>query len=283
MNPRSVIATVTPNPSLDLRLGVREGRGTIRVTGAGWRAGGKGINVSRALRRLGVGTLAFGLAGGRTGTKLAKRLTEEKIPHKFIRIAGETRINTTITDRRAGSEVHLRASGPRVAARELDRLTRALLAFPESPSFWVLSGSLPPGAPADYYRRLIRRLGSRRCVLDADGEALRLGVEAGPFLVKPNAEEFQRLTGERAGSDAGIRRGARQLLRQGVSIIVVTLGARGAAAVSRDEFIRVRPSRAKITTAVGAGDAALAGILAALQKGASLRAALRSGMAAVVD
>ncbi|OGX39247.1 MAG: hypothetical protein A3C53_08850, partial [Omnitrophica WOR_2 bacterium RIFCSPHIGHO2_02_FULL_68_15] len=203
-----MIGTVTLNPSVDQHLSVPRlvKDDAIRASAARWFAGGKGVNVTRAVHELGGRGCAFGFLGGLPGRMLTRWLDEAGIPHRFTPIAGDTRINTTITDRHDGTQTHIRTPGPRVTPRDLDRLTATLLASRPAPRFWVLGGSLPPGAPTTCYRRLIERLEATgaQCVLDTDDEALTAGLDATPFLIKPNEHEFERLTGRRAGSDRRI-------------------------------------------------------------------------------
>lgn len=279
-----MIGTITLNPSVDQHLTVRRlvKDDALRAEEVSWHAGGKGINVARVVHALGGRGCAFGLVGGFPGRMLAQWLGDAGIPHRLTPIAGDTRINTTIADRRDGTQTHLRAPGPRVTPRDLDRLTAALLAYRPAPRFWVLGGSLPPGAPATCYRQLINRLEATgaQCVLDTDDEALTAGLDATPFLIKPNEHEFQRLTGRRAGSDRRIAAAARRVVARGTQVVMVTLGPRGAIVVTAAEAFRVTTPRVVVKSLVGAGDSTVAGTLVALERGWPLREAVRYGVAA---
>lgn len=280
----SLIATVTLNPSVDQHLTVRKlaKDDALRAVRVEWFAGGKGVNVARVVRELGGRGCAFGFLGGFPGRMLAGWLDRTRVPHRFTSIRGDTRINTTLTDLSDSTQTHVRAPGPRVSAGDLDRLVAQLLRVRPVPRFWVLGGSLPPGAPNSFYRRLINRLEATgaSCVLDTDDEALAIGLDATPFLIKPNEHEFERLTGCKADSDRCIVAASRELVRQGTAVVMTTLGPRGAVVVSKQEAFKLHTPKVRVKSKVGAGDSTVAGTLVALVRGASLREAARFGVAA---
>ncbi len=279
-----MIATLTMNPSVDhyLRVHKLTKDDAIRIQGDQWFAGGKGVNVSRVVHELGGRSCAFGLTGGMTGRMLTHWLDRAGIRQRFTEITNETRINTTITDLSDRTQTHLRAPGPKVTGAELKRLCAQMHSLKEKPSFWVLAGSLPPGVPSDFYRRQIVRLKKAgvRCVLDSDDQALVRGVQAAPFMIKPNEHEFKRLTGKACGSDSQIVAAARALIKKGITLVLVTLGARGAVAVTAQEAFRVKAPPVKPLSRVGAGDSTIAGCLLALEKGATIQKAVCYGVAA---
>lgn len=279
-----MIATLTLNPSVDQHLVVRRlaKDDALRAVSVEWAAGGKGVNVTRVVHELGGKGCAFGLMGGFPGRMLMSWLDAAGIRHRFTRINGDTRINTTVTDLSDRTQTHIRAPGPRVTREEMKRLERAVTGCSPRPAYWVLGGSLPPGAPDDLYLRLINRLEAlgAHCVLDTDYAALARGLNATPFLIKPNEHEFRRLTGVPAGSDRRIAAAARKVVARGVGVVLVTLGPRGAVAVTRDDAFRVSTPKVRVKSKVGAGDSTIAGTLVALERGASLREAVRCGIAA---
>ena len=279
-----MIGTVTLNPSVDQNLVIPKlvKDDAIRALEVEWFAGGKGVNVARVVHELGGQACAFGFVGGFPGRMLTSWLDRAGIRHRFTRVQGDTRINTTLTDRSDGTQTHVRAPGPRVSAEEIARLAAGLARCRPRARFWALGGSLPRGAPPDLYRRLIRQLeaAGARCVLDADDEALLAGLDATPFMIKPNEHEFKRLTGVRADSDGRIVAAARKVVERGTAVVLVTLGPRGAVAVSKEDAFRVNTPKVKVRSKVGAGDSTIAGTLVALQRGASLREAVRYGVAA---
>lgn len=279
-----MIATLTLNPSVDQHLTVKRlvKDDALRAVSVERYAGGKGVNVARVVHELGGRGRAFGFVGGFPGQMLTRWLEEAGIPQTFRRIRGDTRINTTITDLSDQTQTHIRAAGPRVTARDLAALTRQLLRVRPRPRFWVLGGSLPPGAPDDFYEHVINRLESIgcQCVLDADDEALVEGLDATPFLIKPNEHEFERLTGQRADSERHIVQAARAIVAKGTEVVMVTLGARGALVVTRNEALRVTTPKVTVQSKVGAGDSTIAGTLVALERGQPLATAVRYGIAA---
>lgn len=279
-----MIATLTLNPSVDQHLTVRklEKDDALRAVEVEWYAGGKGVNVARVIHELGGKTCAFGFVGGFPGKMLTSWLDRAGLPHRFTELEGDTRINTTITDLSDRTQTHVRVAGPRVRRKDLARLTQAVSRLKPVPKYWALGGSLPPGAPNNFYRKLIHKLeaAGAQCALDTDDEALHEGLDATPFLIKPNEHEFERLTGVKAGSDAKIVAAARKVVAKGTAVVMVSLGPRGAVVVSKDDVFRVNTPRVKVKSKVGAGDSTIAGTLVALERGASLREAVRCGVAA---
>jgi tagatose 6-phosphate kinase len=242
-----VIVTITPNLALDVTYEVPElcPGGTHRVRSVHARAGGKGVNVARILRSLGHDVLVLGLAGGATGDAVRADLDDAGLPHDLVPCAGETRRTVTVV---AGGEATLlNEPGPVVAPDEWAALEARI---PDA-DVVVISGSLPPGIPADAIARLAARDG--RVIVDTSGEPLR---HAAPYAwaVKPNAEELASLTG--TGDPVA---GARMLPAPAV---VVSLGADGLLAVAGDEVHRAAPPRVVSGNPTGAGDAVVAALAA---------------------
>ncbi len=195
-----MIITVTLNAALDrsltvptLQLGQRHRASDVLTL-----AGGKGINVARALKRLDVPVVATGLAGGRTGTRIVEELTGEAILNDFVRIADESRTSTLVVDPTSGKQTEINEWGPKVTAAELEILMDKLRYLSRGADAVVLAGSLPRGVADTFYADAARELQRRsvRVVLDAEGEPLRLGVEAEPWLVSPNQHEAEQLVGQ---------------------------------------------------------------------------------------
>ena len=194
-----MIVTVTLNAAIDRTLVVPNFQpGQRHRASIGFpSAGGKGINVARALKRLGAPVVATGLAGGRTGTLLVEELTGEGILNDFVRIREESRTSTAVVDPTSGDQTEINEHGPHVAETELELFVDKLLYLAKRAEFVVLSGSLPRGVDASFYGQLVRDLARRQllAVLDTEGEALRFGVEAEPYLVSPNQREAEALVG----------------------------------------------------------------------------------------
>jgi 1-phosphofructokinase family hexose kinase len=182
-----MIVTVTLNAAIDRTLTVPNFQlGQRHRASAGLTlAGGKGINVARALKHLGVPVVATGLAGGRTGTRIVEELTGEAILNDFVRIGDESRTSTAVVDPTGSTYTEINEWGPLVEADELTMLLEKLHYLSRGADFVVLSGSLPRGVDGGFYAELIRELNRRQVltVLDSEGEPLRLGLEAEPFLV----------------------------------------------------------------------------------------------------
>jgi tagatose 6-phosphate kinase len=265
-----VIVTVTLNAALDVtyRLDGRLRPGaTHRVGSVSERAGGKGVNAARVLAALGRPVLVTGLVGGATGTQLREDLDRGGLPHRLTPVRGRTRRTVAVVAEEATSDqvTGLWEPGPEVTADEWSRF--ADTDFPAALSgaaVAVLSGSLPPGVPADAYAVLLRRCAAHGvpAVLDADGDALLAGLPAGPALVKPNHEEAARATGANDPAAAAAR-----LCALGAGAAVVTAGADGLFGhAARRSWHTPAPRRVR-GNATGAGDAATAALAAALADG----------------
>ena len=279
------IHTITLNPGLDRTLTVPSlyENAVLRATKTRVDLGGKGFNVSRALKALGEESIALGLVGGNTGQMLTKGLNDLGIATDFVEIAGETRTNTVIEEPHSGRYIKVNEAGPTVEQTALDELCARVKAHLTTPqSYWALCGSLPPGVPVNFYAELIHLIQSSGGVvcLDTSDEALRHGVEAAPFLVKPNAEEATELTGIPINDVDAARRAAGHLIDHGVNLAAITLAADGLLFAARGNSIHIRPPQVPIKTQVGLGDALLAGILYALQRHLPLPTVARWGVAA---
>lgn len=285
-----MIVTVTPNPVLDRTLTVPRIvlNEVVRATASRLDWGGKGFNVSRALQALGVESVAMGFVGGATGQMLERGLRDLGIATDFVHIAGETRTNIVVTDVGAEQYVKVNEAGPTVQAQELAAFFDQTRKRVRPGDIWVLSGSLPPGVPLDFYVQLIALVQARgaKALLDSSGEPLRLGCTAGPYLVKPNAVEAEEVTGREIGSKADALGAAEFFLCQGIELVALSLGADGLLLASKQQTVWARPPRMRARNPVGAGDALLAGIAWAMERGLPLeemaRWAVATGTAAAV-
>src|SRR5579884_2919477 len=185
-----MIITVTLNAALDKTLEVpnftvgRRHRSVDQTT----RPGGKGVNIARALKRLGQPVIATGLAGGPTGSRIVEALIDESILNDFVRIADESRTNTAVMDPTTGEQTEINERGPSVSAKELELFRDKLLYLARGASIVVFAGSLPPGVEPDAYASLIRELHRQgvQAIVDTDGEPLRLAMRAEPDVISPN-------------------------------------------------------------------------------------------------
>ena len=242
-------------------------------------AGGKGINVARVYRTLGGDVTATGFSGGATGEYIQQGLRQEGIGAQFVPVVQESRVCTAILDPVGHTETVLNENGPQVTPAECDALLRRLRELLPRYDAVVLSGSLPPGTPPDIYASIIRlaQVNGVKAVLDANGEALQLGVEARPFLVKPNVYELEALS---VGGDSW--GGSVQALhaKYGVTLALVTGGARGAVLASAEGTWEAIPPMVEVVSALGSGDSLTAGFVWACEQGWHHAEALKLGVAA---
>lgn len=283
-----MITTVTPNPSIDWTLDVPTlVRGAVhRSSGQHQEPSGKGVNVSRALTVNGVDSLAVLPVGGAEGAELLALLDGEQVPHRGVPVAGAVRVNVSLTEA-DGTATKINAAGPVLTDDEVRRVLAAAAAAAEGAD-WVLgSGSLPVGAGDDFYRRLGAAVQGRaaRFALDSSGPAFLAGLGAGPAVVKPNAQELADAVGRGLVTVGDAVRAAHEVRSLGAVTVVVSLGRDGALLVDTVGALHAHAAVAAPTSTVGAGDALLAGYLAATSAGAdrveALRAAVGWGSAAL--
>ena len=280
-----MIATVTLNPSLDewmhlplLRVGVLN-----RATNFARYPGGKGINVSRVVHELGGHTVAYALAGGEDGLILRELMNRMRIPHEFVTLAGTTRNNYKIRTEAPRVLTEINTAGPRVSLSTLRALQHRVLRRAPRPACVALCGSLPPGAPPALYQQWIRMLRRRGipAVLDASGDALRYGLAARPWLIKPNRQEAEELLHMRLTRMSSVIQAARRLVAYGPEIVIVSLGRDGAlmaCALPRGIWKATPPSVA-VDSAVGSGDSLVGGFLVGWSTRRPLLEAFRLGIA----
>lgn len=277
-------ATLTLNPSIDESTTTDHvaPEQKTRCAHPRYDPGGGGINVSRAMCHLGSSAPAVYAAAGVTGRMLAALLQAEGTPHVPVTVSGDTRINVHVEENATGNQYRFTMPGPEMSDAEADACVDATLAISPAPDYLIASGSLPPGAPADVWARLARRAsGKSRVVVDTSGEPLRLALDAGVYLVKPNQRELSELVGRDLSTDAAVAESARELVRSGkAAIVVVSMGAAGMIAASEAGCIRVEAPQVHALSTVGAGDSALAGIMVRLVAGADLSDVVRFGVAA---
>ncbi|OPX06291.1 1-phosphofructokinase family hexose kinase [Mycobacterium sp. AT1] len=278
-----MIVTVTPNPSIDrtVSLGATLTRGAVhRVTSATSEPGGKGVNVARALALAGLDTIA--VLPTSDDDPMVAALRAAGVTFRSVPVGGVVRTNLAITEA-DGTTTKLNEPGAPLDADALDALTRAVLAHAETASWIVLSGSLPPGVPDDWYADVVARLASAPCHVAVDTSERPLDAlaaafgTAAPDLIKPNAEELAGLVGaspeelESAaaqGDPTPVILAANQLIERGAKTILVTLGAAGAVLVDAGGSWMAAPPPITPRSTVGAGDSSLAGYVRAAVGGA---------------
>jgi 6-phosphofructokinase 2 len=279
------IVTLTMNPAIDLSSTVdRVVPGhKLRCTPPRWDPGGGGINIGRAIHKLGGEAVVYYPAGGATGQALRELLDREGLDHHAIPIGGWTRINGAVLDESTRQQYRFIAPGPELSDGEWQRCLDEVAGIRPAPGYVAASGSLPPGVPDDFYARLARgaRAAGSRVVLDTSGAALALALAGGVYLVKPSLRELSQLAGRELRAEPEQCEFARHLVQSGQSeVVVLSLGADGALMVWAEGSARLRPPPVVVQSTVGAGDSMLAGILLALVRRESLTAAFRFGVAA---
>ncbi len=280
-----MIVTFTANPSVDRTLEISElARGAvIRATRTRVDGGGKGVNVTRALAANGHASTAVLPSGGAEGVQLMALLEAEQLLVEPVSIAGAIRANVTIVEP-DGTTTKLNEPGPTLSETEVVQLTDVLLQAARGADWAVLSGSLPPGAPADWYATLTVALHKQgvRAAVDTDGAGLRATFAAEPDLVKPNQRELAQASGIPVGSRAYAIAAVHRIRAAGARTVLASLGADGALLVDDGGACHASAEVSARRSTVGAGDAMLAGFLAAGGSGTeALAEAVAWGTAAV--
>jgi 1-phosphofructokinase family hexose kinase len=281
-----VIITVTLNAAIDKTLSVpnfRLGR-RHRTVEQTTMAGGKGVNIARALKSLNQPVIATGFAGGPTGTRIVEQLTEESILNDFVRIREESRTNTAVLDPTTGEQTEINERGPAITAKELEIFVDKLVYLARGAEIVVFAGSLPRGVEVDTYALLIRevrKLGVTT-IVDTDGEPLRQAVRAEPTVISPNVNEAEELVGHEFNDDEDLLYAIREMAQIGPGEAIMTTPDGCLACLRTDAgqqllCARIEPREAVAT--VGSGDAFLAGFVAARYGGRAPEECLRFGVA----
>jgi 6-phosphofructokinase 2 len=278
------IATLTMNPSVDRSCQVPEvlPEHKLRCETVRREPGGGGLNVSRVLHELGEPADSLWTCGGPTGNQLRHLLDTLQLDHRPIPITGQTRDNLAVFDQAHQQQYRFNMPGPDLADAEVDACLNACRELEPPPTHFVASGSLPAGAPADFYRRVGACLpDDTRLILDTAGPALLEGVEAGPHLIKVNLRELAHLAGQTLENDQHIDQVASDLLgRTGIRGVVVSLGAGGARSIAAEGVAHQAAPTVPVRSRVGAGDSMVAGVVAGLERNLNLAEAVRLGVAA---
>jgi 1-phosphofructokinase/tagatose 6-phosphate kinase len=281
-----MIITVTLNAALDKTLEVpnfRPGR-RHRTVDQQTMPGGKGVNIARAIKRLGQPVIATGLAGGATGTRIVEALNDHAILNSFVRVREESRTNTAVLDPTTGVHTEINERGPAVSARELELFREKLLYLAKGASICVFAGSLPRGIEPDVYAGLIRdvsKLGVTT-MLDTEGEPLRLAVRAEPDVVSPNELEAEELVGHEFTSVDDRAQAVVEIARLGAGEAIMTVPDGCYAQVLEGgvpTIYRVTVDEQEARSRIGSGDAFLAGYVASHYAGRTAVDCLRFGVA----
>jgi 1-phosphofructokinase len=256
-----MIVTVTLNPAIDRSLTVprfavgKTNRGEVTQTDAG----GKGINVAKAVKQFETKVCALGFVAVSNGHFILEALAASSIPADFISVPGETRVNLKIRDPVYSTETELNEPGFQVLPEHLEAMKQKIRKYGPRCDVMVFSGSLPPGAPPETFAELINIASAfgAKCMLDTAGPALTRGLEAKPFLLKPNRTEVEELLQVPLGTRSELAAAARKLLAMGAEEAVISLGA---VAATKQDLLLARPPAVVPRSSVGAGDAMVAAL-----------------------
>ncbi len=282
----AAIRVVGPNPAVDRieildRLHVDAVNRSVEVL---TRAGGKSLNLARAIRRLGLDVSVYGFLGGWTGTFIRGACAAHGLNDRHTTITGDTRISLVLVEPAIGVSTVINEPGPIVTAPEAAALLDDLSADCRAGDIAVLSGSLARGLPVGFHAEMVRRgqAAGARVIVDTSGPALAAAVEARPWMIKPNLTEFAQLTGRDLRSDRpdAVLAEMRTLVDAGIETVVVTLGQHGLLYADAEKALRVHSPRVNAKNPTGSGDILLAGFVAARAAGADVVAALRIGVSA---
>jgi 6-phosphofructokinase 2 len=280
------IVTLTMNPALDVSSAVDRvvPERKLRCGPSTLHPGGGGINVARAIRNLGGSARGVYPLGGPDGEVYRGLAKESGIEGEVIAIDGNTRENFTISEMSSGRQYRFVLPGPRLSEAEWQACLSAVADRLPRGGYLIASGSLPPGVPEDFYAMLARVAADSdaRVVVDASGPPLTAALDEGVFLVKPSREELSELVAADRELDVGdLVEAARSLVRgDRAEVVALTLGAEGALLISRTDVMRLPTPRVAVVSAVGAGDAFLAGLVLRLAVGDPMGTAFRTAVAA---
>ncbi len=277
------IITLTPNPAIDLWCEAETVRPIhkVRTFNENYDPGGGGINVARVVSALGGDVEAICMAGGVTGAMLGELLDGIGLSHQLIHVAGRTRISHTVHEHKSGLEYRFTPSGPHLEPSELETCLDAVREC--ICDYFVASGSLPDGAPQDFFGEVAAIVAAKgaRFVLDSSGKGLTEALGAAPiYLIKPSLSEIEHIAGRNLPTPADQEAAALDVVRQGLAeMVAVTLGHEGALLATAEGVVRMPTPKVEARSTVGAGDSFLGAMTLALSRGWKARDALAFGIA----
>lgn len=275
-----MIYTVTLNPALDKTVEIASLTidSVNRISTMRTDPGGKGINVSKVIEKLGQKSIAAGILGGDTGRAIETSLKAMGLETSFRFVEGETRTNLKVIDPVNHTNTDINEPGLTVSEAILQDVLAELLGKLAAGDLVVLSGSLPKGAPEDTYRTWVKACkdAGAKVILDADGALLAAGIEASPYLIKPNNHELSGLLGRTVKTPEELAEAARELMEKyGIAKIVVSMGGEGALYVTAEETVYAEGLKVPVGSTVGAGDSVVAALAVAEETGMSLEETVR--------
>jgi 1-phosphofructokinase len=268
------VITITLNPSIDKTITVEKltPYGLNRAISTRMDPGGKGINVARVLKNFGVDVMVSGLIAGDQGKLLKDYLKKSKIYTDFMETSGETRTNLKIIDESVNKTTEINESGFYVSHDDLMTFKRKFQSLMKDASIVVISGSVPPGVPSDFYAECISIAKSEgvKTLLDADGDTLTEGLKAVPYAIKPNIHELELLGGCTFFNIKDIVNAVQKQIEKGIEIAIVSMGPDGAIVADRHDVYKVDSWDVKVKSAVGAGDSMVGSLAYSILRNDSL-------------
>jgi 1-phosphofructokinase len=278
-----VIYTVTLNPALDKTAYIPNFTvNTVnRMSKLRIDPGGKGINVSKVISKLGGKSIAIALLGGATGSYILSALKGQGIECKPFEIGSETRTNLKVVDPKLNTHTDINEPGPCVKEQDLNSVLKALTSHLKGNDIVVLSGSLPRDAPVNTYATWTRacKEAGAKVFLDADGDKLAKGIEASPYLIKPNEIELGALLGRTLDTDSKVMEAAHELVARGIKNVVVSMGANGAIFATKEQAFKAQALKVPVGSTVGAGDSVVAALAYAESNDLPVEDTIRLAMA----
>ncbi|MES1220796.1 MAG: 1-phosphofructokinase family hexose kinase [Bacteroidota bacterium] len=279
-----MIVTVTMNPAIDKSTTVEKliPEKKLRCAELLLDAGGGGINVSKALKKLGGESLAIFPGGGLNADRLEQILTQIEVSFKRTSISGETRENFSVTETNSNIQYRFVMPGHELTKEEIQNCFNTIGSLQPTPEIIVASGSLPPGVPDDFFAQLAvkAKQSGAKYIVDTSGLPLQIAAEEGVFLLKPNLTELCSLVGKDFLQLNEIEDAAKQIIEKGhCKIIVISMGPAGAILVTKDQYEKIPAPIVKKLSTVGAGDSMVAGMVWKLEQGKSFSEMVRFGVA----
>ena len=275
-----MIYTVTLNPALDKTVEIPSLTvdSVNRITTMRTDPGGKGINVSKVIDKLGKKSIATGILGGDTGNAIQSALQAMGLETSFRFVKGETRTNLKVIDPVNHTNTDINEPGVTVSEEILNGVLQDLLTKVKTEDLVVISGSLLKGSPKDTYYTWVKacKEAGAKVILDADGDLLAAGIKASPYLIKPNNHELSGLLGRTLHTPRELEAAARELMEQyGIGKIVVSMGGDGALYVTEEETVYAEGLKVVVGSTVGAGDSVVASLAVAEESGMGLEEMVR--------
>lgn len=278
-----MITTVTLNPAIDRSYIINNFKpdNKYRVNDVTVTVGGKGINVAKTASILGEKINATGFLGGLSGDYIKRELVKLGISTSFVSIKGESRNFTAIIDPINNTETTVNEKGPFVTKTELTRFIKEYIKILKYSKIIIASGSVPQGVPKTIYRDMVKIAKDNKVIpiIDASGKYLEEAIKAKPYMIKPNIQELRDLVGYGLKNEFEIVHESRYICKQGVELVVISLGSEGAIFATKERVFKVKAPDIELVNAVGSGDALVAGIATAMIKNYDLEETLKYSVA----